>query len=231
MRAQHHRGDGVDDRHVRDRHQQPARPATIAQECPTIRRATTVASATTGQHGHTGSCVVVLEAQGERPEVRGRPPEDDEEQQDRRPGQAAGHRRPSDEDRHAPGRPAPDDVGRRAALEPDRVDHHVVRRWRTAVRTVARGLTKTTMTAVLTTASTTPNTSASRRTDGRRCQRPAAGALHDQVDVAVEVAVEAVRRAGGQRAADERGHHQPQPRGLRRPPGTSSAPSSPGAAR
>jgi hypothetical protein len=41
-------------------------------------------------------------------------------------------------------------------------------------------------------------------------QRPARGASHHLVDVAVEVAVERVRRAGRQRAADQYHGHQPQ---------------------
>ena len=43
-------------------------------------------------------------------------------------------------------------------------------------------------------------------------QRAAPGAAHPLVDVAVEVAVERVRAAGRERAADERRHDQPQPR-------------------
>ena len=42
-------------------------------------------------------------------------------------------------------------------------------------------------------------------------QRPAPGAGHELVDVAVEVAVDRVRAAGRERAADERPDHEPAP--------------------
>ena len=42
-------------------------------------------------------------------------------------------------------------------------------------------------------------------------QRPAPGAGHQQVDVAVEVAVDRVRAARGERAADQRPDHEPGP--------------------
>ena len=41
-------------------------------------------------------------------------------------------------------------------------------------------------------------------------ERPLLGALHDPVDVAIDVAVERVRRARAERSADERGEHEPE---------------------
>src|SRR6266540_4024131 len=58
-------------------------------------------------------------------EVRRRPEEDDQEQEQRRQRQAPRHGRPADERRHRAGRAADNDVLRRRALEPARVDEHV----------------------------------------------------------------------------------------------------------
>ena len=70
-----------------------------------------------GQHRHVGGGVVLAVTEGQRPGVRRRPEEHDEEQHHRRPGQRSRHRRPADERREAACRPAPDDVVRRTPLE------------------------------------------------------------------------------------------------------------------
>ena len=56
---------------------------------------------------------------------------------------------------------------------------------------------------------TRPKSSASCGRDVVRRQGAPLGADHEQVDVAVDVVVDGVGGTGGERATDERGHHQP----------------------
>ena len=161
------------------------------------------------QHRHPGARVVGAEAQGQRPVVRRGPEKDDQEQQHRRPRQRPGDRGPPDQHRHAARRPAPDDVLRGAPLQHDRVDEDVVGVGREG------------------------ESSRERRDPGehdglghhqqsdaeRQClagpdepgrQRAVRGALHEGVDVALEVLVEGVGAAGRERAAQQRRQRQPQ---------------------
>src|SRR5690606_13472373 len=133
------------------------------------------------------------------------------EEDDGHPAERAGDGGPADEHRHAAGDAAPHDVLRGAALEDERVDDDVEedRRHRESRREPRRE---------------------DREDDGRdHRERPgeherfarsdfagdegsAPRALHDAVDVAVEVAVEGVGAASRQRAADEGRNEQPQER-------------------
>ena len=95
------------------------------------------------QHRHAGGRVVAAVAEGQRPEVRRRPVEDDREQHERRQSDLAGHRGPGHEDRHAAGRTADDDVLRRRALQPHRVHEDVEGR---RARRPGRALSRLTVT-------------------------------------------------------------------------------------
>ena len=142
--------------------------------------------------------------------MRRRPVEDDQEQQESGQRHVAGDRGPADHRRECTRRAADDDVRRRAALQHHRVDDDVEpdREQRQERGDEVDG----------------PGHQADRdraehdpeddRALGRHraCrQRPAAGAGHELVDVALEVLVDRVRGAGRERAADERPERQARP--------------------
>ena len=77
------------------------------------------------QHRHLGRRVVLLDQQRERPEVRRRPEEDDQEEPERGQAEVPGRGCVADERRHRAGRAADDDVLRRRALQPAGVDEDV----------------------------------------------------------------------------------------------------------
>ena len=77
------------------------------------------------QHRDAGARVLVAARDRQGPEVRRRPHEDDEEQQQRVRLDAAGHRGPSQHRRRRPGRAADHDVLRGRALQPHGVDDRV----------------------------------------------------------------------------------------------------------
>ena len=77
------------------------------------------------QHRDPRLRVVALDQERQRPEVRRRPEEDDQEERDRRQSQVPGRGRPADQRRDRAGGPADDDVLRRRALQPAGVDEDV----------------------------------------------------------------------------------------------------------
>ena len=174
----------------------------------TISTATRVGGATTGSIGTPGARVVVAVAGGQRPGVRRGPEEHDGEQRERGRGERAGDRRPADQHGHAPGDAAPDDVLRRPPLEQHRVDDDVEgdRRQRQAAGQPVGGG-----------ADGQDRYRAEHQAEDQRAgrrdlvpgQRAAAGASHDRVDVAVDVAVEGIGAAGCQRAAEHRDQRRP----------------------
>ena len=79
------------------------------------------------QHRHVDAGVVLAVAHRQRPGVRRRPEEHDQEQHDRRPGELVGDGGPADQRREAAGEAAPHDVLRRTPLEHHRVAEEVER--------------------------------------------------------------------------------------------------------
>ena len=77
------------------------------------------------QHRHVGVAVVLAVAHRQRPVVRRGPEEDHHEQHDGGPLDGVGDGGPGDQDRETPGGAAPDDVLGRAPLEDHGVDDHV----------------------------------------------------------------------------------------------------------
>ena len=77
------------------------------------------------QHRYARVRVVVLEQQGESPEVRRRPDEDDREEEQRRDSDVPGRGGPAHERRHGAGSSADHDVLRSRPLQPARVDDDV----------------------------------------------------------------------------------------------------------
>ena len=169
------------------------------------------------QHRHVGRLVVLLVAHGQRPEVRRRPDEDDGEHHHRRPRQAVGHRGPSDQHRHRAGRAPDHDVLRRAALEPQRVDEDVEERGRDGQhgREQVDGQPQLDERGHL---EGQGEDQRRRRRHGPGDQRTVLGPVHQAVDVAVDHHVDGVGPAGGQRAAGQRGRHQPDRRQRRAAP-------------
>jgi len=160
------------------------------------------------RRGDAGGAVVVLARQGERPEVRRRPDEDEhaQEQDAARPGFAGGG--PADQRGEDAGERARDRAERRARLEQHRVDDHVVRgaeqreRGREAAGHGPEGQAAGGH-------QREPDGERAPRRDAPGGDRPAARALHARVDVALEVVVEHRRAADGERgrrrdAEDER---------------------------
>ena len=78
-----------------------------------------------GQHRHADALVVAAAVERQRPEVRRRPHEDDEEEQDAFERDAARDGGPADHGREGAGGTADDDVLRRPALQPHGVDEDV----------------------------------------------------------------------------------------------------------
>src|SRR5712672_144670 len=77
------------------------------------------------QHGDAGTGIVVGAIECEGPEMRRRPQEDDQEQDQRLEPDLAGRRRPTDHRRQRAGGAADDDVLRRAPFQPHRVHDDV----------------------------------------------------------------------------------------------------------
>src|SRR5262245_13490210 len=78
-----------------------------------------------GKHGDAGTGIFVGAIERQRPEMRRRPKEHDQEQDDRLERDLTGGRRPADYGGKRAGSPADDDILRRASLEPYRVDDDV----------------------------------------------------------------------------------------------------------
>ncbi len=77
------------------------------------------------QHRHVDLGVLVLAVDRQGPEVRRRPGEDDQHQQQRLGGDLAGYRDPAEQGRRGAGQAADDDVLRCGALEKAGIDHRV----------------------------------------------------------------------------------------------------------
>ena len=147
------------------------------------------------EHRHACSGVRVLDHHGQRPEVRGRPEEHDEEQPERRKREAARRRRVADERRYGARGPADDDVLRRRALEPARVDDDVEERCRRARARAVRRLTAEARSTNESAERTSPNSSAcAGETRPDATGRLLGPAPHEDVDVAVEDVVQRRRR-------------------------------------
>ena len=136
------------------------------------------------------------------------PEEDDGEQHDRGPGQAAGDRGPPDEHRGRPGGPADDDVLGGGPLEPERVDEDVEEAGRHGEhggeqvdRPPEQGEGDHLQ----------PDGEGQRRPRGDHPgdQGTVLGPLHEPVDVAVDDHVDGVGPAGGQGAAQHGPEHEP----------------------
>ena len=115
---------GVDPAHPADRHE-GERAGHHRPRVPHHVHRDTAGRGDHGEHRDAGGRVVVPELHGQRPEVRRRPEEDHEEEQDGRPGDGPGHGRVADQHRHAAGGPAPHDVLRGPPLEPEGVAEDV----------------------------------------------------------------------------------------------------------
>ncbi len=150
------------------------------------------------RRGDAGRDVVVLARQGERPEVRRRPDEDEraEEQDAARPRRAGGG--PADQRGEDAGERAGDGAERRARLEEHRVHDHVVRgaeqseRRREAAGQGPEGQAAGGH-------QREPDDERAPRRDTPGGDRPAPRAFHARVDVALEVVVEHRRAADGER--------------------------------
>ncbi len=143
--------------------------------------------------------------------MRRGPDEDDGEEHDRRPREAAGHRRPPDEDRDGSGGPADHDVLRRSALEPQGVDEDVEQGGRHGQgrREEVHGQPEFDEGGRL---ERQGEDQGRPRRHGPGHQRTVLGAVHQTVDVAVHHHVDGVGPPGGQGATGQRRRHQPQRR-------------------
>ncbi len=140
--------------------------------------------------------------------MRRRPEEDDREQVDRHAGELAGDRRPADERRYRARGAPDDDVLRRAALEPDRVDEDVAEEARERQRCreqVHRGRQQQERQGC----EDDPVDQGGSRRDATAGHRPVGRARHLRVDVAVEVVVDGARAARRQVAAHDGQGDQP----------------------
>ena len=134
-----------------------------------------------------------------------------------------GDRGPADDRRQGPGRAADDDVLGRRALEQDRVDDDVERD-REQRQERRDQVDEPGHHDERDDAEHEPEDDRPLRLDLVGRQRPAPGPGHQQVDVAVEVAVDRVGAAGGERPADQRPEDEPTQSGQSTPavaPGTS----------
>ena len=160
------------------------------------------------QHRDPRRLVVAPDQERERPEVRRRPEEDDQEEEERRHGQIPGRRGPADQRRHRAGSPADDDVLRRRALQPARVDEHVEQ----VPHEREHGGQDVDEAREQDERESREREPELERVLGRDAiggDRPPRSAPHRAVDVAVEDVVERARAAAGQREPEHRHGHQP----------------------
>ena len=206
--AEDQRGDRVDQAHAGDGDQQQR----ARERRPRVQddlQADLRCGPRDAEHGHVDVVVVVLVLHRQRPVVRGSPEEHQHEQHEGRPIQRAGDGRPADQHREASCDAAPDDVLLRAALQDQRVDHHVEedRGGRQHGGDPVRGQPQ-------------PDGRERREHPGedqratRRHlaghERTLLGAVHVRIDVAVDVHVERRRGSGAHRAADHGRGDQPE---------------------
>src|SRR5947209_8695083 len=79
------------------------------------------------QHRHAGARVIVGAVKRERPEMRRRPEKHDQDENERGETKRSRRRGPADRRRERAGKPADDDVLRRAALQPEGVHKNIER--------------------------------------------------------------------------------------------------------
>ena len=163
------------------------------------------------QHRHRDPGVVLAVAHRQRPGVRRRPEEDDEEQHDRWPRELVGDGGPADQGREAPGQPAPHDVLRRTTLQHHRVAEEV-ERTRRERQPGREPVDEEAQHEGRDDSQRQPEDQGGTRRDDVAGQGAAPGAAHLLVDVAVVDAVQRVRAAGRQGPADHGGDHQPERR-------------------
>ena len=135
--------------------------------------------------------------------MRRRPVEDDGEQDQGRQRDVARHGRHADDRRQGPRRPADDDVLRRRPLEQHGVDDDVEAD-RQQGQEGGQQVDQERQLGERDDPQGEAEDEGVLRRHGMRRERPAAGAGHQRVDVAVQVLVDGVRRSRRQRAADER---------------------------
>ena len=155
-----------------------------------------------GEHGDAGFGVVVAVLEGKRPEVGGRPHEDDQEENDGGPGQFAGHGGPADQGGDCAGCAADHDVLGGASLEQDCVDEHVEEDGGFG----EEGGGKVDGERKLDAAEGGEQQAPGERLPGLQGtggERALGGAVHDRVDVAVKPLIECVCAAGGEDAAEQ----------------------------
>ncbi len=170
------------------------------------------------QHRQPGAGVLLCAIERERPEMRRRPGEDDEEQQQRFRRDLPGHRRPAEHRRHRTGSPADHDVLRRKRLEDHRVEDGVAheRPERQPHRERVHELVEQPQPGAADHAG--EDQRLQRRQLSAR-QRPGPGAGHHGVDLLLDEAVDRGRGAGDERDAGGRREQEierdPAPRGHR----------------
>ncbi|MNF58601.1 hypothetical protein D3C84_401660 [compost metagenome] len=153
------------------------------------------------QHRNVSLGVFLFAVDGQRPEVRWGPGEDDQHQQQPLGIQLAGHRGPAEQRRRRAGQAADDDVLRRGALEKAGVQGSVTEQrgqGQPGGQRVGEGQQQR-----LTGQRQDQGEGQRRaRRDAPGHQRAQAGARHDRVDAAVHHVVDRRRRAGAQADAE-----------------------------
>ena len=156
------------------------------------------------QHRHAGLGVLVDAAQRQRPEVRRRPHEDDQEQQQRLEVDRAGHRGPAQHRRHGARGAADDDVLRGARLEREGVDEGVADEGRERQQR-RQGVGVQLQQRQAGGQQRQGKSGGGREADAAGRGRAAGGALHAAVDVPLEQAVGDRRAQRGEADAGGRG--------------------------
>ena len=140
--------------------------------------------------------------------MRWRPHEDDEKERDRGESHRAGRRGPADHRREGTGGTANDDVLRRRALEPHRVDHGVEengegeKRCRHDIDEEAENQNRASRESEAEAQSLAGQ-------DGTPRHRTVRGARHERIDVGVVPHIEGTRGAGTDRDCQKRHQRQP----------------------
>ena len=169
---------------------------------------------TTGIIGTPGLGVLALLDEGQRPEVRRGPVEDDGEEVDGREVEPPGHRGPAHQRRERARRPADDDVLRRVPLEQHGVDEHVEQQ--PAQREPgAQRIDLVPEDGERDGAQRHAEEEPLRRRDPAGRDRAESRARHPVIDIPVEPHVDRVGAAGHQVAADHHPEHERRPRAAR----------------
>ncbi len=167
------------------------------------------------QHRQPRLRVLLGAVQRQRPEMRRRPDENDQEQQQRFRRDVVGHRGPAEHRRHRARRAADDDILRRGGLEQHRVDDRVAdeRRQRQPHRQRIDHHVQYRETRGADDAGEHQRLG---RGQVAARQRSRAGARHHGVDLLLDQAVDRRRRAGDQRDAQRAEHQRVERRQRRR---------------